>query len=209
MKQITILLALFLTGCSQRITEAVVTANNGANGSSCSVEQLSSGSKITCSDGTFAYVYNGKDGAAGSTCSVKGNSSGATITCANSSVNLFNGTNGNSCTVKDTSSGALITCGNSSAAIYDGQDGDDDDDSPRAIGIAGYITPCGANEFDNDEIFLRLTDNNILGLYDGGPHEDRLVLLTPGDYYTSDRNKSKTCHFTVTEDLEITNERVE
>lgn len=200
MKQIllTAIVITLLMGCNKQNDEATITANNGTNGSSCSVEQLTSGSKITCSDGTFAYVYNGADA---TSCSVKGNSTGATVTCGNSTVNLFNGVAGSSCSIKDTANGALITCGNSSAAIYDGQNG------TTTIGIAGYIKPCG-DEFPNDEIFLRLTDNNILGLYDGGPHEDRLALLAPGNYQTTDRNKNNTCHFTVTDKLEITNERV-
>lgn len=103
-----------------------------------------------------------------------------------------NGANGTSCEVSNANGGALVTCGNTSQMIYAGQNG--------AIGIEGYIYPCGIN-FSNDEIFLRLTDGKILALYDGGANQDRLVLLAPGNYITTDvNNQNNACHFNVSSD---------
>lgn len=77
----------------------------------------------------------------------------------------------------------------------------------QGIWIVSYIRPCGET-FNGAEIFLRMSDNNILALYDGGPHEDRLTLLYPGNFITTDRNSNHTCHFTINAQLQITNERV-
>jgi hypothetical protein len=211
-----ILVAIGIAACSKKTEQITIKGENGhdgVNGSSCSVEQLENGAKMSCTDGSFAYIYNGRDGSNGtngvdgSSCSISGTSSGASVTCSNGTsaaiLNGLNGTNGQSCSIQDLANGAKITCGSQSAIIYDGEDAD-----TSVIGIAGYIKPCGA-EFNNDEIFLRMTDGNILALYDGGPHEDRLVLLAPGNYITTDRNKNRTCNFTVTNDLQITNERVQ
>lgn len=217
-----ILVAAIIAACSKKTEQITIKGENGhdgVNGSSCSVEQLENGAKMSCTDGSFAYIYNGRDGVDGtngtngvdgSSCSISGNLSGATVTCSNGTsatilngLNGTNGTNGQSCTLQDLANGVKITCGSQSAIVYDGEDAD-----TSVIGIAGYIKPCG-EEFNNDEIFLRMTDGNILALYDGGPHEDRLVLLAPGNYITTDRNKNRTCNFTVTNDLQITNERVQ
>jgi hypothetical protein len=100
------------------------------------------------------------------------------------------GQTGQSCTL----SANNLTCGASTIAL------------PTGITISGYIKPCGA-EFANDEIFLRMSDNNILALFDGGANLDRLVLLAPGNYQTTDRT-GRTCQFTVTPSLQIINEGV-
>jgi len=190
----------------------VVQIVDGQDGGSCRTQQLENGSLISCDDGSFSYIYNGSNGLNGNSCSVESSEGGAILSCTDGSlVEILNGSdgkdgkNGKGCTIKDLKNGALVKCGNNSAVIYDGKDGENALEG--AIGIASYIFPCG-KEFKNDEILLRLTDGNILALYDGGPHEDRLVLLASGNYITTDRNKNKTCHFTVTEDLEIINEQV-
>lgn len=108
-----------------------------------------------------------------------------------------NGKDGQNCEVQQLANGALIKCANSSAVVYHGTD------APVTLGIVGYIKPCGA-EFANEEIFLRMSDNSILALYDGGPGMSRLVQLAPGDYVTTDSTHS--CSFTVTPDLQIINE---
>lgn len=164
------------------------------------------GAFLKCPGQWPVLIADGRDGRDGESCSVRQLSNGARITCGNSVAFVYNGTNGRdgqSCSVSNTTAGVRITCGTSSEELLDGRDSA----LANAIGIAGYIRPCG-NEFPNDEIFLRMTDNQILALYDGGPHEDRLVLLAPGNYITTDRNKNKTCHFTVTSDLRIINEQV-
>ena len=165
---------------------------NGTNGVSCSVSQLSNGARITCGT-SVAFVYNGLNGTNGT--------------------NGTNGANGTSCSVSNANGGALITCGNTSQMIYDGQNGAVGPVGPQgpqgqpgqnalanAIGIEGYIYPCGIN-FSNDEIFLRLTDGKILALYDGGANQDRLVLLAAGNYITTDvNNQNDACHFNVSSD---------
>lgn len=182
---------------------------DGRDGSSCSVSQLSGGARITCGH-SVAFVYNGTNGTNGT--------------------NGSNGTNGASCSVSNVSDGARITCGNTSQVIYDGRNGTNGlpgavgptgavgpagppgpqgepgtNALANAIGIASYIYPCGS-EFANDEIFLRLTDGKILALYDGGPNLDRLVLLAPGDYVTTDRLGSQTCDIHVANDLTLTSQ---
>lgn len=201
-----------------------LTGLTGEAGSSCTASRQyhSDFVKIQCGNQNPVYLYDGEDGEDGrdgknglngnngTSCSVSQLSNGARITCGNNVAFVYNGTNGtngSSCVVSNLNNGVRITCGNTSQDLYDGEDGQD---SPltNAIGIASYIRPCG-NEFDNDEILLRMTDGNILALYDGGPNEDRLALLAPGNYITTDRNKNHTCHFTVTNSLQITNQHVD
>ncbi len=176
---------------------------NGRDGQSCSVKQLSNGARITCGN-DVAFVYNGTNGTNGSSCSVSNLSNGARITCGNTSQDLYDGRNGT-----NGAPGAVGPQGAVGPVGPQGPQGEPGENAlANAIGIASYIRPCG-NEFDNDEIFLRMTDGNILALYDGGPHEDRLVLLAPGNYITTDRNKNRTCHFTVNSNLQLVNERVQ
>jgi len=186
---------------------------NGLDGKSCKVEQLSNGAKISCEDGSFAYIYDGAKGNSGengSSCTVVGSNDEAIISCEDgSSATIANGKDGKSCTITDLLNGALISCGNESVVIFDGTNGVDGEDAlSDAIGIANYIFPCG-KEFNGDEVLLKLTDGNILALYDGGPNEDRLALLYPGNWITTDRNKNHTCHFTIDSNLNIINEYVD
>ena len=182
------------------------------NGSSCSTFQMSNGVKVQCTDGTFAYVYNGApgaDGKNGKSCTISSTPKGGKVSCDDGSEVEIE--NGQSCSVQDVGNGALLTCGMDSVIVYDGVKGDKgdagEDALAGAIGIANYIFPCG-KEFNGDEVLLKLTDGNILALYDGGPNEDRLALLYPGNWITTDRNKNHTCHFTIDANLNITNEYV-
>jgi len=204
-KAIIVLLAL--TGCAKSL-ESTVTAKNG---SSCTVEKTTTGAVIKCDDGTFSEIKNGQagasgaagaTGAAGASCTTQQTSTGIKVTCG-ATTSLIS--NGQSCSVQQASNGAIVTCGSSSAVILNGKDA-----APStSIGIASYVYPCGKNEFANDEIFLRLTDGNLLGLYDGGPNLDRLALLSPGNFVTTDRDGCKKCYFTITNDLKIVNERIQ
>ena len=174
--------------------------SNGTNGSSCTVQQVATGAHISCSDGSFASIYNGTDG---SNCSTTSTASGAVISCSDgTNVSINHGNDGGSCTIADLLNGAIVTCGNEQVVIFDGENA-----LVGAIAIANYIRPCG-NEFPGDEIFLRLTDGNILALFDGGPNEDRLTLLYPGNWITTDRNRNNTCHFTIDNGLNVINEVV-
>lgn len=126
------------------------------------------------------------------------------------------GLNGTSCTVNKVGTVSTITCGTASVNVLDGAKGDKGDRGetgpqgpmPSGIYITEIINPCGV-EFNNEEVFLRLSTGRILALYDGGPHEDRLALIAPGNYITTDRNQNRACAFTITSDYQITNERVQ
>lgn len=78
------------------------------------------------------------------------------------------------CVVTEYTTQSVMTCGTQSIAV------------PKGMTILGYIYPCG-NEFANDEIFLRLSDGNILMVYDGGNFLSRLALAVPMTYVTTDR----------------------
>ena len=209
-----LLVLLFLVSCQNRTQQVDVTAQNGAagqNGSSCSTEQTSFGATVSCTDGTLSYLYNGQDGAtgqAGSSCSVSANSSGANISCSNgtnaSILNGMNGSNGaagTSCTVQQLSNGAKVTCGSQVAIISNGVDAS----LPAgALYIKEVINPCGVNAA-NDEVFLRLSDNRIIAVYDEGANLDRLVTAAPGNYITTD-SSNHYCSFTITSDNQITNQ---
>jgi hypothetical protein len=80
----------------------------------------------------------------------------------------------------------------------------------RLVGICDEIYSIYLCEFlwKQSSFIYEFVKGMVGNLYDGGPNEDRLVLLASGNYITTDRNKNKTCHFTVTEDLEIINEQV-
>lgn len=171
---------------------------DGKDGKSCSVRQLSNGVRVTCGN-DVAYVYNGTNGTNGTSCSVTNDPQGARITCGNTSQLILDGSKG------DTgATGATGPAGQVGPTGPPGPQGQPGENAlANAIGIKGYIYPCG-QEFNNDEIFLRLTDGKILALYDGGPHEDRLTLLAPGSYITTDRNKNTTCAVNVSSNLTVT-----
>lgn len=206
-KTIAFLYIVGLFGCAKTL-EATVVAKDG---NSCTVAKTNDGAVISCTDGTFTNIKNGQAGAsgaagaagaAGQSCTTQQTSTGIKVTCG-ATTSLIS--NGQSCSVQQASNGAIVTCGASSAVILNGKDA-----APStSIGIASYVYPCGKNEFANDEIFLRLTDGNLLGLYDGGPNLDRLALLSPGGYVTTDRDGCKKCYFTITNDLKIVNERIQ
>jgi hypothetical protein len=188
----------------------------GPAGASCQAYRslFFSGVYLACPNQFPVFIHDGEDG---EDCKVKQLSNGARITCGNSVAYVYNGVNGQngtSCSIANASGGARITCGSTSQMIYDGEDGAVGPTGPQgpqgepgqnalanAIGIKGYIYPCG-QEFANDEIFLRLTDGKILALYDGGPHLDRLTLLAPGSYVTTDRNGAQ-CRVTVSANLDV------
>jgi hypothetical protein len=206
-----ILLALSFLSCAKTKQVAQVTAQdgkNGVNGFSCSTEQTSFGAIVKCTDGTFSYLYNGLDGETGekgNSCSVAGSSLGATITCEDGSStfvsNGLNGTNGVGCTVQQLSNGAKVTCGTQVAVISNGTDAS----LPSgALYIKEIVNPCGSN-FANDEVFLRLSDNRLIALYDGGSNLDRLTVIAAGSYRTTDDNNHY-CTFNVTSDYQITNQ---
>ncbi len=161
-----ILLILCLAGCSQ------TKHYEGQFGSTCSVTQEPEGAVINCTDGSSATINNGQDGENG--------------------LPGLPGLDGNSCTVTQLVNGALIACGANSAVVLNGLDGVDS--LAGSFGISEVLSPCGS-EFDNHEVLLKLSNGLVLGLFDGGPHWDRLVLLEPEVTY--DTNDGYGCSFSI------------
>lgn len=117
--------------------------------------------------------------------------------------NGVNGTNGESCNVQQLSNGALIQCPTSSAAVSNGTDAS----LPAGmLYIKEVVNPCGTN-FANEEVFLRLSDNKLIALYDGGNNLSRLTLLGTGNYITTD-SSNHYCSFTVDNNYQLTNQVV-
>ena len=87
---------------------------------------------------------------------------------------------GQPCTLTNNTNHSTITCGNLSTEI------------PQGTTIIGYIYPCSKLEFNNDEIFLRFSDGNVLMVFDGGNYLSRLAFAVPGmTYVTTDRTGSQ------------------
>ncbi len=97
------------------------------------------------------------------------------------------GINGKSCLVSDE---GLVTCGDSTFQL------------PNGIGIVGYVHPCGI-ENANEEVFLRLSDGNVLMVFDGGASLDRLALMAPMTYVTTDRTGTQ-CYVTMDTNKNVT-----
>ena len=99
------------------------------------------------------------------------------------------GLSGAGCTVEQLDNGALIECGANSAVILNGLDGNSE--LTGFIGISEVLNPCE----ESDQVLLKLSTGQVLGLLDGGPHKDRLVLLVPGKVYKT--NDSVSCEYSV------------
>ncbi len=109
------------------------------------------------------------------------------------------GLDGQNCEVTQLENGVLIECPSSSAVVLNGQDGEAGEDGLDALagmfGISEILNPCGPGPA-NEQVLLKLSNGLVLALFDGGPHLDRLVLLTPYEVYeTSDANHG--CEFSV------------
>lgn len=233
-KVLGVLLAvIMLSACGQKTQEVSVTGQDGKNGQdgangsngqdgySLVAKSVSNPELCGASGGTIVYlasdlnrnlVYDESDEVQTQyvTCNGLAGNNGTNGSDGQ------NGLNGASCTVNKVGPAATITCGNSSAVVTDGAKGDTGNTGATgATGPAGtnasgiyiseVINPCG-EEFANDEVFLRLSTGRILALYDGGANQDRLALIAPGNYITTDAVQNKSCSFTVTNDYKITNE---
>lgn len=119
------------------------------------------------------------------------------------------GLTGQSCTASKVGTVSTIKCGTSQVVVNDGATGATGAAGTNASGIyiTAIINPCGVN-WSNDEVLLKLSNGRLLGLYDGGPNDDRLSLIIPGTYRTTDTVSGKYCTFTVTNDYNITNEQL-
>lgn len=79
--------------------------------------------------------------------------------------------------------------------------------SPSGIFISEFLNPCGV-EFNNEEILMKMSNGKVVGLYDGGPNEDRLAIIAPGDYVTTDRGSNSQCKFTITNAGNLINQKI-
>ena len=221
------MIALILVGCGQQHQTDVIIGKDGKDGDdgndgySIVAKSISNSSLCGSAGGTTVYLAldinrdlqfddndevqtqyvacNGRNGLDGE--------------------NGEDGQDGTSCTVNKVGNAATITCGNSSAVVVDGVKGDKGDKgdtgntgatgpagtNASGIYITGVINPCGV-EFSNEEVFLRLSTGRILALYDGGANQDRLALIAPGNYITTDAVQNQSCSFTVTNDYQVTNQ---
>lgn len=196
-KIITLVALVALTSCIENKHFVDDASLKGANGSSCTTKQMANGALIECTDGSISVIINGADGTAGlnGTNGVDGvnGTNGSNGTNGVDGVNGTNGTNG-----MDGTNGLNGTNGVNGTNGSNGQ-------NASGIYIIEVINPCGA-EFASEEVFLRLSNGTILALYDGGPNLDRLSLLTPGSYVTTDSNSNHSCSFTVNSSMQVINQ---
>lgn len=216
-----LIIGLLLAACARSGRTYIGTA-----GSSCSVYPTETGAIIACTDGTTAVISNGTNGTNGENGSNGQNGASAYdlwLEAGNEgSVSDFlsslvgpqgqigeTGANGTSCGVTQLANGALITCGANSAVVLnglngtdgvDGQDGEDGEDGEDAlsglIGIKEILSPCG-NTDAHHEVLLRLSNDSVLALYDGGPNLDRFSLLIPNLTYTTTDSHNNQCVFSI------------
>jgi len=206
-KLITIITLLALSSCVENkfILDDIDKELKGADGSSCTTKQMSNGALILCTDGSSSVVSNGTNGSNGQSCSSQQVESGVQILCGTQEpVLVSNGALGAA-----GATGATGSNGSNGMNGLDGQNGTNGTNGTNGLNASGvYITeiinPCGA-EFSNEEIFLRLSNNVILALYDGGPNLDRLALLVPGNYVTTDSN-GHSCSFTLNSSMQLENQ---
>jgi hypothetical protein len=224
-------LGLALVGCGQQHQTDVINGkdgkdgNNGIDGYSLVAKSISNPSLCGSAGGTTVYLaldlnrdlnFDDNDEVQTQYVTCNGTKGDKGDTGATGATGMA----GSSCTVNKVGSAATITCGSSHVVVVDGATGAKGDKGDKgdtgATGPAGtnasgiYITeiinPCGDESLVNEEIFLRLSTGRILALYDGVPQQDRLALIEPGNYITTDNVQNRSCSFTITNDYQITNE---
>ena len=152
---------------------------------------------VGCAKARYEYKpADGLNGVDGSSCSTQQLSNGAVIRCTDGTVSVvYNGASG--------SNGTNGTNGAGGLNGVNGRDGTNGINGTNSI--LEVVNPCGV-EFANEEVFLRMSSGQLLALYDGGANLDRLVLIAPGNYITTDAVQNRSCSFTVTTNNQIINE---
>ena len=152
---------------------------DGQDGSACSVveAQNSSGSLISCADGTTAFIRNGKDGTDGQ--------------------DGEDGADG-----QDGEDGTDGQDGEDGEHGADGQDGEDGTDGQDGLDfVQRVIDPCGQETTHGlDEVLLVLQSGDILAYYNDGQNQYLTILKRNKHYVTTDGTG---CKFKVTKDGEI------
>jgi hypothetical protein len=197
MKLLIFIVFLFIA-CG-RDSQTIFRAVDGKDGSSCSVQRISNGSKITCTDGTYSFVY---DGSNGSSCSVTGNSNGAQVNCTDGSSNQINngqdganGLSGASCTVAQVSGGVEVTCGSNTEFVANGT-------NATSITIVQF---CPNFQTTYPSTFAEVgicVGGQILAVY--WDKTNAWLSSIPQGYYSS-TSTSAPCNFTVLPNCQIQN----
>ncbi len=148
----------------------------GPPGTSCSTSQLTTGSMVTCTDGTYSIILNGKDG---SSCTTERLTNGARIDCDNGSHSV----------VLD---GPMGSSGPQGEPGIQGNPGERGNDAPvSAYNVVEVISPCPDPGYR--EVLLRLANGQILAHFSNGAQQF-LSLIGPGDYILTD---GSSCRFNI------------
>lgn len=105
--------------------------------------------------------------------------------------------------------GAIVLCGTNSVLISNGAAGSNGTnglDAPSSsYNIVGLVDPCDDAPGLADEVFLKLANGQMVWLQvdNGSALTARLSLASPGSFTTTDNSH---CHFTINNDLTISNE---
>jgi hypothetical protein len=182
----TFAILILLVSCGQESTIYLINSTP-KDGSSCSVERIANGSRISCTNGTSSTVY---DGINGSSCTVLENSNGAQINCGDSSAQInhgedgLNGDAGVSCTVERVADGAYLRCGQNSVFVADGT-------NSTGIEIQELCKDITGKTFT--EVAIRFPDGRLVAYAAWG--EGFLTVLEPKTYYRTSDGYS--CNFYV------------
>lgn len=198
--QVLVLLSLFSCGHDKKPQDGV-NGKDGVNGSSCKAETVPNGAKISCTDGSFAYIYNGQNGL---NCSVTSIPRGVRITCGTQpSVDVLSGIDGSNgadgvsgqnCIVDSLTNGLKVTCGSSAAYVYDGKD------APiTPYSLVKEIQPCGPGSSPWKEVILCMAGGDLLASFSDNASgtNTRLSNIPQGNYIDTD---ASSCNFSVSID---------
>lgn len=176
----------------------------------CTVSSESSGSLISCPDGTASTVHNGdsiqgkagsdgKDGLNGA--NGANGADGSAGLNGHSAVVALDAITHPGCTVimsatdiNDSGTWELSDSNQQSALVCDGADAPPSQFTPVSI-----VDPCGTKPNTWNEVFLQLYDGSLLASFSDNASglNTRFSLITPGNYVTSDGDM---CYFTITAD---------
>jgi len=182
---------------------------DGQDGSACSVveAQNSSGSLISCADGTTAFIRNGKDGTDGQDgedgADGQDGEDGTDGQDGEDGEDGADGQDGEDGTDgQDGEDGTDGQDGEDGEHGADGQDGEDGTDGQDGLDfVQRVIDPCGQETTHGlDEVLLVLQSGDILAYYNDGQNQYLTILKRNKHYVTTDGTG---CKFKVTKDGEI------
>ena len=191
MKILGLLILLILCSCGKQTKRITLEGKDGKDGTSCSVAPEYSegedyqviGAKISCTDGSFATIYNGQkgeqgiqgnvgsqgiqgpQGVAGKSCQAYRSSffSGVWLACPNQFPVLISdgrdgddGRDGTSCVSSRETGRVKIKCGNNVSYVYDGANGSNGQNGSNGTSCTAKAVAGGANVTcgNNPPVFL-------------------------------------------------------